>query len=167
MPINEIRRHLAARYESRYDVTPSQLEQVVAGVYRDLGYRSRVVGGHSDGGIDIVLDGPNDSCIGVQVKRYRRRISAEQVRAFTGALVLREHTEGIYVTTSDFQPGAHREAERATALGWPVKLIDSRRFFEALKLAQREAYERIDESDAPYTLNTQIRITEEVWPYEE
>jgi hypothetical protein len=48
-----------------------------------------------------------------------------------------------------------------------VKLIDSGRFFDALRLAQREAYETIDESDAPYSLNAQVRITDEVWPYEE
>jgi hypothetical protein len=34
------------------------------------------------------MEGPGDTLIGVQVKRYRGKILAEEIREFTGALVL-------------------------------------------------------------------------------
>ncbi len=83
---DEIRAYLAAKYESRTDLDPSVCEQVVASVYRDLGYLNvRVTGGPGDGGIDIIMEGPGDTLIGVQVKRSENKIGVSLIREFTGS----------------------------------------------------------------------------------
>lgn len=87
-PIREVRSYLVAKYETRFDVGPQLFEETVASVFADIGYRTRVTAYSGDDGIDVVLDGPNDQRVGVQVKRYRNRISVEQLRALTGALVV-------------------------------------------------------------------------------
>jgi restriction system protein len=136
-PLDEIRSYLTAKWSARFDVSPKRFEEVVASVYRAFGYRSRVVGRSGDGGIDVVLDGPNDQTVAVQVKRYRNSIAVDQIREFTGALVLAGITRGVFVTTSGFQSGATRVTRMAAARGWAIELLDSDRFFDALKIAQR------------------------------
>jgi hypothetical protein len=74
IPISEIRRYLIARYKQRYSLDPTVFEGVGASVFRDTGYESLVTGRRGDGGIDVILHGPDSSIIGVQVKRYRNKI---------------------------------------------------------------------------------------------
>lgn len=90
----------------------------------------------NDGGIDILLNDANDQQIGVQVKRYKNSIQLEQIRAFVGALLLNNITEGIYVTTSSFQPGAKTLSFQSRKAGIPIKLMDATELYEALKIVQ-------------------------------
>lgn len=149
-PVEDIRNFLAAKYDSRFQVHPRLFEETVASVFKDLGYEARVTGYSGDDGIDVILDGPDDQTIGVQVKRYRHTIQVSQLRELTGALVINGLTQGIFVTTSEFQAGAERTAKMSEAYGYPIKLYNAGRFYEALKLAQREKYRRADEPDAPF-----------------
>lgn len=144
-PLIEIRDFLAAKYDARHNIHPRKFEDVVASVFQDLGYQARVTAYTGDGGIDVVLDGPNDTVIGVQVKRSKNSIEAEQIRAFVGALVLGGYTRGIYVATSRYRAGATKAAHLAAAHGKPVELVDAEGFYEALSLAQSKI-ERIDET---------------------
>jgi hypothetical protein len=116
---------------------PGRFEQTVASVYRSLGYLARVTGHSGDGGIDVVLEGPDGILVGVQVKRYRDRIEVEQIRSLAGALLLRGLTGGVFVTTSTFRSGATKAARLAASRGYPIELVDSAKFFDALKIAQR------------------------------
>jgi restriction system protein len=152
-PIEDIRSYLAANYKSRAGIDPWKFEEVVASVYKSLGYRTRVTARSGDDGIDVVLDGPDNSVIGVQVKRYKDKINVDQIRAFVGALCIEGLTQGIFVTTSSFQSGADRTVRRASLGGFPVKieLVDAQRFYEALGLAQRSAYETLSDPSAPYS----------------
>ncbi len=146
IPIGDIRAYLTARYESRFEVHPRVFEEVVASVFRDHGFKARATAYSGDGGIDVVLDGPNGSTIGVQVKRYKNRIAVDQIRELTGALVIEGHTRGIFVTTSEFQAGASATARRSAERGYPIELQDASAFLEALEIAQvasaREIVER-------------------------
>jgi restriction system protein len=155
-PINEVRAYLAARYEKRGEVNPSVFEEVVASIYRNLGYsKVRVTGQTNDGGIDIVMEGAGDTLIGVQVKRYRNKIQAEQIRAFTGALMLKGMTHGIFLTTSEYTKGARDTANAATGKGYRVELINARAFYDALGVAQRKMYKSSMDPAAPY-FSTQL-----------
>lgn len=136
VPVEEIRAYLTAKYGDRFDVHPRVFEEVVGGVMASLGYQARVTSYSNDGGIDVILDGPDSSTIGVQVKRWRQKIKVEQIRAFIGALILAGHTKGFFVTTSSFQSGANRIALESAERAVPVELIDSARFYDALKLSQ-------------------------------
>lgn len=152
VPVDELRSYLAARYEGRFDVHPRKYEEIVAGVFADFGYRVRVTSYSGDEGIDVfVLEGNNNATAGVQVKRYRRKITAEQIRAFLGALVLQGLTTGIHVTTSSYQRGAVRAAKNALQQrGIAVNLIDAPRFYDALHITTRTTHPDPDDRVAPY-----------------
>jgi restriction system protein len=145
IPLSEIRGYLHRQYSGRYEVDPWRFEHVVADVYANLGYRTRVTSRSKDGGIDIVLDGPADSTIGVQVKRYKGRIAVDQIRAFTGALVASGLTHGIFVTTSTFTKSAEKLAADLDLRGIGIELLDHRRFFEALEIGQRNTFDHLDD----------------------
>jgi restriction system protein len=149
-PLEDVQAFLTAKFESRHSIDPKLFEHTVASVFRNLGYSSRVTAYTNDAGIDVILDGPNDTTIGVQVKRYRNTIKAEHIRALLGALILGGHTSGVFVTTSSFQSGAFKAARQAASWGMPIELIDSSRFYDALKIAQRTTYTNIDDPTAPF-----------------
>jgi len=150
VPVEEIRSYLAARYDQRFHVDPWRFEEVVASVYKDIGYRSRVTARSGDGGIDVVLDGPGNSEIGIQVKRYRDKIKVEQIRSFVGALYLKRMLRGIFITTSAFQSGAEDVARLSRARGIPIELVDADKFYQALGIAQRRAYRSLNDPGAPF-----------------
>lgn len=136
LPVDEVRRYLVARYESRFKIHPRLLDETVGSVFRSLGYDAVVTAYSGDGGIDVVLE-KDGRQLGVQVKCTKRSISVEQIRSFVGALVLKGATEGIYVTTSRFQSGGEGTADLAKIRGYRVKLMDAPKLYDALKLAQR------------------------------
>jgi restriction system protein len=142
-PANEVRDYLTARFESRFQVHPRVFEEVVGSVFRDHGYRVRVTAYSGDDGIDVILDGDAGTTIGVQVKRYKERISVAQIRELTGALVIGGHTKGIFVTTSEFQSGAERTANLSQIRGFPIELMDAEKFYDALKIAQLSSIREI------------------------
>lgn len=160
LPIEEARDYLMARYDARFEIHPRVLEEVVASVFKDLGYRTVVTAYSGDNGIDVILE-RLDETVGVQVKRYRAAIEAEQIRALVGALVLRGLTKGMFVTTSRFRSGAHHSAERAAQCGYPVELVDANRFFEALAISQRNMYRSREDFDADIVLEDMKQISEE------
>lgn len=137
VPISEISTYLIAKYESRFSVHPKLFEEVVASVFKNIGHNVYVTGYSNDGGIDIVLQSDLDTLIGIQVKRYKNKIKAEQIRAFAGSLLLAGYNKGIFITTSDFQPGAIKAAQAYTIKTLPVELLDAKRFYDALKISQK------------------------------
>ena len=158
IPIEEIRAYLAAKYDARFDIDPWRFEETIASVYKDLGYETRVTARSGDDGVDVILDGPDNSVIGVQVKRYKGKISVEQIRSLAGALLLNGMTRGIFITTSSFQSGAHSTTERLRLRGMPIELVDAKRFYEALGLAQRSMYKSIPDPTTPFFDATLIQI---------
>jgi len=123
------------------------MEEVVESVFRDHGFRTFLTPRSGDDGIDVLLCGPNDATVGVEVKRYRDSITAEQIRAFTGALVLGGHVGGIYVTTSSYTPGARRTADRSWEKGVPIHLVDAASFLSALHIAQMTVLRNTEQLD--------------------
>ena len=152
-PLDEVRSYLAAKYESRFQLNPRLFEETVASVFRDIGYAARVTAYSGDDGIDVILDGPTGDTIGVQVKRYREKITVAQIRELTGALVINGLTRGIFVTTSDFQSGAQRTAALSLQHGVAIELVNAKRFFDALCFAQRCRYSSSDDEEAPFVNN--------------
>jgi restriction system protein len=76
--------------------------------------------------------------IGVQVKRYKNSIAAEQIRSLAGAMVLNSMTAGMFVTTSSFQSGAPHTAQAYSGSVFPMKieLINGDEFYKKLALSQ-------------------------------
>lgn len=136
VPLREVRDFLTARYESRFCINPRKFEEVVESVFRDFGYDTTTTAYSGDGGIDVILHRQNDELIGVQVKRHRHSITAEQIRSFAGALMIGNYTSGIFVTTSRYQSGATATAAQAATTCVPIQLLDANAFFKALRIAQ-------------------------------
>jgi restriction system protein len=150
VPISDAQAFIVARYERRFSVHPRLLEEVVAATCRDLGFHCFVTAYTCDGGVDVVLQGPSDELVGVQVKRHRGRIKAEQIRSFAGALILRGCTQGVFVTTGEYQRGALRTAHHFGDRGVAIALMDAQAFFDALKIAKRHAYTTDTVDTAPF-----------------
>ena len=152
-PLKEVRQYFLARRDSIYDAHPKLLEDVVCSIFKDLGWTARVTAYSRDGGIDVILDEPSGSTVGIQVKRYgqNKRIEAEQIRSLAGALMLGGHTKGIFVTTSRFRKGAVATAEGFCELGCPIELMDAERFLEALGIAQVQSF-RLDPERASFCI---------------
>lgn len=136
--LSEVRSRLSKDFKtSKTEIHPRHFEEVVASVLRDMGYRTRVTGYTNDGGIDIILDGPGNKLIGVQVKRWKNKIGVDQIRELLGALVLRQLTDGLVITTSTYMAGAAKLTRKARELGFCIELVNGRQFFEALELLKR------------------------------
>jgi restriction system protein len=105
-------------------------------VFADFGYRVRVTSFSGDDGIDVsALEGNSGELVGIQVKRYRDKIEAEQIRSLAGALILNRMTRGIFVTTSEFTRRAKTTAERYEQIGLPIVLSDSEDFYDKLSIS--------------------------------
>ena len=143
-PMEEIQRHLLKKYDARFQIHPRAFEEVVASVFRGLGYKAVVTAYSGDDGLDIILSKDRHK-IGVQVKRYRNSIEVEQIRSLVGALVLKGYTRGIFVTTSTFQRGADRTADLYNRQGYKIELVDAARFLSGLEISQRPFYRSLEE----------------------
>ena len=64
---------------------------------------------------------------------------------FAGALLLEGYTKGVFVTTSRFQAGADRTARLALLRGIQIDLLDAKKFYGDLSIAQRNVYRRKEE----------------------
>lgn len=80
-------------------LSPSEFEHAVARLYRRLGYRTEVVGGAGDGGIDVVATRHGGTTF-IQCKRTSK-VDVGMVRDFYGSVVDRVGT-GTFVTTGRF-----------------------------------------------------------------
>ncbi len=160
-PIADVRAYLTARFERRFTLHPRLFEQTVASVFADHGYAAVVTAYRGDGGIDVILERGKET-VGVQVKRYARQIEVEQIRSLAGALLLRGMTAGMYVTTSGFRRGASATVNEFATRGYRIELIDADRFYAALRLVQRNAYESFAEFPKKDVLNSLPRLSSNV-----
>ena len=139
-PIEEVRAFLLAQYDRRFSIHPRLFEETVGSIFRDLGYTAEVTAYQNDGGIDVILRDSSGARIGVQVKRYKDRISVDQIRSLTGALLIGGFSKGVFVTTSSFQAGASKTANLSAAKGIPIELINAERLYDVMKIGARAPY---------------------------
>jgi len=151
IPLDELRKYLIANYESKNLMTGRRFEEIVAAIFKDFNYDLILTEYSGDKGIDIViLKDEKEKNIGIQIKRYKNKIEAEQIRAFAGALVLNKMTKGIYITTSDYRKGAEQSAMDYGEFDIKISLINSEKVYNVLKLSQRELYFNSDDETAGY-----------------
>ncbi|MDF1533094.1 MAG: restriction endonuclease [Methanosarcinaceae archaeon] len=121
--------------------TPSDLENLVAHLFKQMGYRASVTQYSRDGGVDIELSLEHFGIFHrwlVQVKRYADAVGVKEVREYS-SLRYRDNVDGvIIVTTSSFTKEAEGEAAEHN-----VKLIGGALLVEMLN---------------HYCLNTQTQL---------
>lgn len=104
---------------------PLSCESLIGELLQRAGFEEiEVTRRERDGGIDVrailVVGGLSRVTTAVQVKRWRRSVPIDIVRALRGALSVHEH--GLIVTTSKFTRDA---TDEATAIGRaPIGLVD-------------------------------------------
>lgn len=117
-----------------------QMQELVAGILRSMGYRTIVSQAGSDRGVDIFASpdglGLQEPRIFVEVKhRDQTKMGAEHIRAFLGGR--KTGDKCLYVSTGSFTKEARYEAERASV---PTMLLD----LQGLRKLLVENYEELD-----------------------
>jgi restriction system protein len=99
------------------------MQNLVAGILKGMGYNYRVSPPGSDRGRDVIASpdglGLLDPRIVVQVKHRDGQVGAPEIRSFIGGL--RTGHKGLYVSTGGFSKEAKYEADRSIM---PLILID-------------------------------------------
>ena len=115
------------------------MQQLVAGLLRAMGYKTRVSPSGSDRGKDIVASpdglGFEDPRIVVEVRHRTAAMGSQEIRSFLGGR--HDNDKGLYVSTGGFTKDARYEAERARI---PLTLMD----MDDLVRALLDHYERMD-----------------------
>jgi restriction system protein len=89
---------------------PTEFEEAVAAIFRELGFRRvRRTGGAGDLSVDITLRDTGNKLVAVQCKRYRppKRVGSVEIQQFIGMAKLHHKADtAMYVTTSDYTRSA-------------------------------------------------------------
>lgn len=116
-----------------------QMQELVAGLLRAMGYKTRVSQPGADRGVDILASpdgfGFESPRIIVEVKHRTQPMGAQEIRSFLGGR--HKDDKGLYVSTGGFTKDARYEAERANI---PVMLMD----IDDLVKAIFRSYESMD-----------------------
>ena len=116
-----------------------QMQLLVSGLLRAMGYKTRVSPLGPDRGKDIVASpdgfGFESPRIVVEVKHRRGAMGSQEIRSFVGGR--HKDDKGLYVSTGGFTKDAQYEAERSSI---PLTLMD----IDDLALAVAEYYDRMD-----------------------
>lgn len=116
-----------------------EMQDLVAGLLRALGYKTRVSPPGADRGKDIVASpdgfGFESPRIIVEVKHRAGAMGSQQIRSFLGGR--HPGDKGLYVSTGGFTKDAYYEAERANI---PLTLLNLDELVKALV----ESYEKLD-----------------------
>ena len=100
-----------------------EMEELIAGILRGMGYKTILTPKGPDRGVDIVASpdglGLENPRIKVEVKHRQNSMGASEIRNFIGGL--RPNDKGLYVSTGGFSKDAKYEAERSNN---PLTLID-------------------------------------------
>lgn len=134
------------------------MEQLVAGVLRAMGYQTRVSPRGKDRGADIVASpdgfGFQEPRIVVEVKhRPTQRMGAPELRSFIGGRHQRD--KGLYVSTGGFTQEARYEADRASI---PLTTWD----FDELTETLLRYYDKVDQETKQL-----IPLKSVYWPLDE
>lgn len=139
---------LAATYDNGIELIKDRvnqldwedMERLVAGLLKAMGYCARVMPRGPDGGRDVVASpdalGLESPRIVAEVKHRKGAMGAPAVRAFIGGL--RAGDRGLYVSTGGFTKEARYEADRANI---PVRLLD----LDAFVRHYVEIYDKTDD----------------------
>ena len=116
-----------------------EMQELVAGLLRAMGYKTQVSAPGADRGRDITASpdgfGFQEPRILVEVKHRKGTIGAPEIRAFLGGL--RQRDNGLYVSTGGFTREARYEAERANH---HLALLD----LDGIGKSVMEHYDRMD-----------------------
>jgi restriction system protein len=104
------------------ELNPYEFENLVANLFNNLGYETKLTRSHKDGGVDAIVFDTRPVTGGklvVQAKRYRHAVGVSAVRDLYGTMVHEGANKGILVTTSGYGPDSFLFCKDK-----PIELID-------------------------------------------
>lgn len=115
-------------------LTPSEFEDYIAHLFKNLGYSVEVTGSAYDGGIDVIAEKDGVKHY-IQCKKYiTRQVPVGAVRDFYGAMADKgASTKGFFITTNTFTLEAEKFAE-----GKPIELIDGLKLSKYIEMTKTE-----------------------------
>jgi restriction system protein len=134
---------------------PYEMQDLIAGILRAMGYKTRVSPKGADRGVDIFASpdglGLQEPRIFVEVKHRRNTpMGSQDLRSFLGGR--QQGDRCLYVSTGGFRKDARYEAERSNI---PLRLID----LPALRELVVEHYEQLEPE-----IRQLIPLTRLYWP---
>lgn len=135
--LSEIGTHLKRRFSDLYLLSPRRFEELVADLFKQLGYRSVLTPTTGDRGIDVYLLGKTDEDMAiVEVKRYakNRKVGIGVVDRLRGVQLRDEVPNAYIVTSGSFTTLARKSAASKNAIehGYNLTLVDADRFLKIL-----------------------------------
>lgn len=110
---------------------PAEFETEMANMFSKLGYKTEVMGGSHDGGVDVMAEKDGEKYL-IQCKKYLTSVSGvEDVRAFSGVVSAKLAKKGFFITTNKFTLEAEKEFEQNPR----IELIDGLKLIEYYKMA--------------------------------
>lgn len=136
---NEIDRILGLRIglaNNFQNITPYEFEQIVARLFRAMGFSCEVTSKSGDYGVDVVARKGTET-VAIQCKRNsdENLVGNRTITMLVGAMlhIRTRATRGIVVTTSGFTRQAKHQAE-----GCPIELWDKSRLHHEIEMRIRE-----------------------------
>lgn len=131
----ELVRYLARNPSKLHELSPRRFEELVAELFRDMGYDVELTPASKDGGFDIRAVRKTDVGHGlyfIECKRYseQNKVGVEVVRGLNGIVESEKATGGVVVTSSFFTKGAFDFRDRNR---YRLDLADKDRLQEYLK----------------------------------
>lgn len=116
-PLADIESQALERIKDRVsELDWGDIQQLVAGILRAMGYKTQVSPPGADRGKDIVASpdgfGFEHPRIVVEVKHRKGQMGSQDIRSFLGGR--HKDDRGLYVSTGGFSKGAQYEADRAS-----------------------------------------------------
>ena len=138
LPWFDIVRALQKDREVAFQLTPRQWEELIAGAYERAGFDQVILTPRSgDRGRDVIAIKHGLGTIRVidQVKAYKpgRLVTANDVRALFGVVVMDRASKGFLTTTSDFAPRLRQDPLIAEQLGPRIELINGTQLLAKLE----------------------------------
>ncbi len=132
----ELGTHLRAHSERLFDLSPRRFEQLMTGIFSELGFDAIHTGRSGDGGADIVLfkDRRTDLWGIVECKRYsrHRKVQPEVLRALVGAAVDFGVRRAYLVTTGGASGGLQRKLADFRSRGYELELLQATEILQML-----------------------------------
>lgn len=107
-------------------LTPREFEQFIAHLFQKMGYKTEIVGGAGDGGIDVIAE-KNGVKYYIQCKKFiTRQVSVGAMRDFYGAVVGKlSVSKAYFITTNVFTADAEKFAADK-----PIVLVDGQKLMQ-------------------------------------
>jgi restriction system protein len=115
------------------NLQPKEFEYIVAELYEEMGYETKLTNSSYDGGIDVIAEkkktGKKEKLL-IQCKRYRNKIGVDEARKLLGVISDKKATKGTLVTCSNFT----REAKKFSDANPRIELINMKELTQLLNL---------------------------------